>query len=75
MDGKLRHIQNIIAQSYPPVTSGQKNRVQDLMEEWSMAQKTWQTIQVEHVQPFNKTILEKAIPIIELKDFSETKRT
>ena len=75
LDGELRHIQNIISGSYPPITSGQKARVNDLMEDWNSAQKEWERIQSDLVQPFNQAVLDKSIPLIEIKNFGETKRT
>jgi hypothetical protein len=67
LDAKIRHIQSVIEESYPPVTNGQTMRATDVMEEWRMKKETWLKIQAEEINGFNAEIKKTDIPFISTK--------
>jgi photosystem II stability/assembly factor-like uncharacterized protein len=67
LDAKIRHIQSVIEESYPPVTNGQILRAADVMEEWKMRKENWLKIQAEDINEFNTDIKQTDIPFISTK--------
>ena len=67
LDAKIRHIQSVIENSYPPVTNGQTMRATDVMEEWKMKKESWLKIQAEDINGFNVEIKRTDIPFISTK--------
>lgn len=67
LDAKIRHIQSIIEESYPPVTTGQTTRAMEVLDDWKMKKDKWLYIQANDVQQFNKAIDQSDIPFITTK--------
>jgi hypothetical protein len=67
LDAKIRHIQSLIEESYPPVTTGQTTRATDVMEEWKMKKDTWLRLQSIDIHQFNLSIDQSDIPFISTK--------
>ena len=67
LDAKIRHIQSIIEESYPPVTTGQTTRAMEVLDDWKMKKDKWLYIQANDVQQFNEAIDQSEIPFITTK--------
>ncbi|NND32593.1 MAG: glycosyl hydrolase [Saprospiraceae bacterium] len=67
LDAKIRHIQSILEQSYPPVTNGQTRRAGDVMEEWKTKKEKWLSIQSNEIKSFNLEVEHAEIPFISTK--------
>lgn len=67
MDAKIRHIQSVIEESYPPVTTGQTSRANDVLEEWKVKKDRWLKLQSDDVQKFNEALDQSDIPFITTK--------
>jgi photosystem II stability/assembly factor-like uncharacterized protein len=64
LDAKIRHIQNSIDGSHPPVTQGQITRATDVLNEWKARQSEWKMLQAEEIAAYNELIKEAALPFI-----------
>ncbi|MBX2817839.1 MAG: glycosyl hydrolase [Saprospiraceae bacterium] len=64
LDAKIRHIQGLIQQSYPPVTMGQKMRSDDVLGEWAEHKTHWNKILGTVIKAYNAEIQGKSIPFI-----------
>ncbi|MBK8502981.1 MAG: hypothetical protein IPL46_12650 [Saprospiraceae bacterium] len=67
LDAKIRHIQSLIEESYPPVTTGQTTRATDVMEEWKIKKDIWLRLQSIDIHQFNLSIDQSDIPFISTK--------
>lgn len=67
LDAKIRHIQSVIEESYPPVTMGQTTRANDLMDEWKVKKDRWLRLQADDVHQFNEALDQADIPFISTK--------
>ena len=77
LDANLIHIQRTIDGSPPPLTSGQRQRVADLLEEWERYEAEINELLEEDVEAFNKWVLDQEIPILGTQspeNASESKR-
>ncbi|MDH3648939.1 MAG: glycosyl hydrolase, partial [Saprospiraceae bacterium] len=63
LHAKIRHIQNLIDRSPPPLTAGQRNRVTVLLEEWERFGKEWDKLTAE-IDVVNEEVRRMAIPFI-----------
>ncbi|MCB0421924.1 MAG: hypothetical protein KDD61_13075, partial [Bdellovibrionales bacterium] len=67
LDAKIRHIQSLIDESYPPVTSGQTTRATGILDDWKMKKDQWLDIQAKDVEQFNEAIDRSDLPFITTK--------
>lgn len=67
LDAKIRHIQSLIDESYPPVTSGQTTRATEVLDDWKMKKDQWLDIQAKDVEQFNEAIDRSDLPFITTK--------
>ena len=65
LDAKIRHIQSIIEESYPPVTTGQTTRASEVMDEWHAKKNEWRRLKAEDILDFNTAMDAAKIPFIE----------
>jgi len=64
LDAKIKHIQGLIQQSYPPVTMGQKMRSDDVLGEWAEYKTTWTRLLGTVIKSYNEEIGNRNIPFI-----------
>ncbi len=64
LDAKIKHIQNLIDNSPPPVTEGQVERVAVILAEWEALRKAWQQLRDSKINALNEEIRRLAIPFI-----------
>ena len=64
LDAKIRHIQNLIDNSPPPVTEGQVERVAVILAEWEALREAWQQLRDSKINALNEEIRRLAIPFI-----------
>ena len=64
LDAKIRHIQSIIENSYPPITVGQETRAAEVISSWQEKKSLWIEMQGNEIMDFNEKITEKGIPFI-----------
>ncbi|MEP7268726.1 MAG: glycosyl hydrolase [Saprospiraceae bacterium] len=64
LDGKLKHILDVIDESSPPLTQGQKVRANDLIKEWVEQKKAVNKILNEDVKDLNQLIQQNQVPFI-----------
>ena len=67
LDAKIRHIQSLIDESYPPVTTGQTTRATEVLDDWKMQKDKWLDIQATELMHFNQAIDKANIPFISTK--------
>jgi photosystem II stability/assembly factor-like uncharacterized protein len=64
IDGQLMHIQGVIDRSYPPLTQGQKDRANDIMNSWDEKRAFLNAYLSTELEEFNNLIRERDIPFI-----------
>ncbi len=67
LDAKIRHIQSIIENSYPPVTQGQTIRADEVLGIWQRKKTVWVRLQGEELKEYNARIAKSGIPFIGTK--------
>jgi hypothetical protein len=64
LDAKLKHIMELVDESVPPVTQGQKSRAMDLIKEWVDIKQSVNKIIGEDVKSLNELIEKNKVPFI-----------
>lgn len=64
LDTHLKHLKNTIDAAVPPVTNGQQQRFEDIMQEWQARQSEIQQLMEEAIPAYNQLIQENDIPYI-----------
>ncbi len=64
LDGKLKHVLDVIDEAVPPVTQGQKSRANDLIKEWVVQKAAVNRILQEEVKELNMLIQKNQVPFI-----------
>ncbi len=64
LDAKIRHIQGVIENSYPPVTEGQRTRAEDVLSDWEDKERQWNSMLQIDIQAFNDIVKESQVPFI-----------
>ena len=67
LDANLLHIQGQIQGSLPPVTNGQKQRANDLIQEWDEHHSAIQKLLGEDLEKINQMMKEADVPHIQTK--------
>ena len=66
LDAKLGHIMGMISGSPPPLTSGQKERAEDMLAEWKRLEAEVASLLGDQLTAFNQMVREAQIPFIGL---------
>lgn len=64
LDAKLKHIMDLIDESLPPVTQGQKTRARELIHEWITLKQAVTKLTGEDLKALNELIRKSSIPFI-----------
>ena len=64
LDGKLKHVMDVVDDAVPPVTQGQKVRANDLIKEWVTQKAAVNRIIQEEVKELNNLIQKHQVPFI-----------
>ena len=64
LNAKLMHIQGILENAIPPITSGQKKRAEDLVKEWETAVQRIQQVMESDLPQLNQKIKALEVPFI-----------
>lgn len=64
LDGKLKHVMDVIDDAVPPVTQGQQVRANDLVKEWIAQKAAVNKIITEDVKELNTLIQKNQVPFI-----------
>ncbi len=64
LDAKLKHVMELVDESVPPVTQGQKSRAMDLIKEWVDLKQSVNKIVQEDVKSLNELIEKNKVPFI-----------
>ncbi|HNR07007.1 MAG TPA: glycosyl hydrolase [Saprospiraceae bacterium] len=64
LDAKLKHIMDVVDESLPPVTQGQKTRARELINEWISLKQAVSNLTGEELKQLNELIRKSPIPFI-----------
>ena len=68
LDGNLIHIQNYIDAALPPLSQGQKQRAEDVLELWKEKMKAISDLKTSAVKDLNEMISKAEIPFIQTEE-------
>ncbi|MEM8490566.1 MAG: glycosyl hydrolase [Pseudomonadota bacterium] len=62
IDGQLRHLLGVVERGGAPVTSGARDRYQDLAKLWALQKAALQSIASDHLEPINRWAESQSLP-------------